>query len=159
MTLLSLDQSSRITGWCIFENNMLKGYGKIDLKTEDIGQRLVQFRNSIINLLDKYNPDEVVFEDIQLQNNVGNNIQTFKILAEVYGILLQLLTERRIKNSSILSTSWKSTLNIKGRSRPEQKKNAQIYVKENYNIDVIQDIADAACIGAAHLQKQKSAWV
>ena len=47
----------------------------------------------------------------------------------------------------IASSSWKSTLGIKGRARAEQKKNAQIYINTIYGIKATQDECDAICIG------------
>ena len=156
--LLALDQASKVTGWAIFEDGELKSYGKISLDDPNIDIRLVQLRQGIQTLVADYNIDEVIFEDIQQQNNVANNVQTFKVLAEVYGVVSELLQEIQIPHSTVLAASWKSTLGIKGRTRAEQKKNAQLYVEQNYGIHVIQDIADAVCIGTHHIKKNKCAW-
>ena len=156
--LLALDQASKVTGWAIFEDGELKFYGKISLDDPNTDIRLVQLRQDIQTLVADYNIDEVIFEDIQQQNNVANNVQTFKVLAEVYGVVSELLQEIQIPHSTVLAASWKSTLGIKGRTRAEQKKNAQLYVEQNYGIHVIQDIADAVCIGTHHIKKNKCAW-
>ena len=156
--LLALDQASKVTGWAIFEDGELKSYGKISLDDPNTDTRLVQLRQDIQTLVADYNIDEVIFEDIQQQNNVANNVQTFKVLAEVYGVVSELLQELQIPHSTVLAASWKSTLGIKGRTRAEQKKNAQLYVEQNYGIHVIQDIADAVCIGTHHIKKDKCAW-
>lgn len=156
--LLALDQASKVTGWAIFEDGELKSYGKISLDDPNTDIRLVQLRWGIQTLVADYNIDEVIFEDIQQQNNVANNVQTFKVLAEVYGVVSELLQEIQIPHSTVLAASWKSTLGIKGRTRAEQKKNAQLYVEQNYGIHVIQDIADAVCIGTHHIKKNKCAW-
>lgn len=156
--LLALDQASKVTGWAIFEDGKLKSYGKISLDDPNTDIRLVQLRQGIQTLVTDYNIDEVIFEDIQQQNNVANNVQTFKVLAEVYGVVSELLQEIQIPHSTVLAASWKSTLGIKGRTRAEQKKNAQLYVEQNYGIHVIQDIADAVCIGTHHIKKNKCAW-
>ena len=156
--LLALDQASKVTGWAIFEDGELKSYGKISLNDPNTDIRLVQLRQGIQTLVADYNIDEVIFEDIQQQNNVANNVQTFKVLAEVYGVVSELLQEIQIPHSTVLAASWKSTLGIKGRTRVEQKKNAQLYVEQNYGIHVIQDIADAVCIGTHHIKKNKCAW-
>lgn len=156
--LLALDQASKVTGWAIFEDGELKSYGKISLDDPNTDTRLVQLRQDIQTLVADYNIDEVIFEDIQQQNNVANNVQTFKVLAEVYGVVSELLQEIQIPHSTVLAPSWKSTLGIKGRTRAEQKKNAQLYVEQNYGIHVIQDIADAVCIGTHHIKKNKCAW-
>lgn len=153
-TLLALDQSSHITGWAIFKNGKLDKYGKFSIEDENLGVRLTKLREEINNLIDIYKPNEVVYEEIQEQNN----IQTFKVLAQVQGVILELLNSLNIPYSIMPSATWKSALGIKGRARAEQKRNAQQYVENNYNIKVIQDIADAICIGIAHLKKNQCAW-
>ena len=151
--LLALDQASRITGYAIFEDDTLITYGKIVVDDTDIGIRLTKIRNAVKRLVEDYNINEVVMEDIQLQNNVQNNVQTFKLLAEVFGVIYELITEMKIPVSAVLASSWKSTLGIKGKTRPDQKRNAQIYVQEVYGKKPTQDECDAICIGCHALKK------
>lgn len=146
--LLALDQSSRITGYAIFVDENLIAHGSINLTEEDVGQRLVLIRKEVTKLIHKYDINEIAFEDIQMQASVGNNVQTFKILAEVFGVILMLCTELKINYTIVSSNTWKSTLKIKGKKRSEQKQDAQRYVLENYGIKAIQDTVDAICIGA-----------
>ena len=146
--LLALDQSSRITGYAIFIDENLIAHGSINLTEEDVGQRLVLIRKEVTKLIHKYNINEIAFEDIQMQASVGNNVQTFKILAEVFGVILMLCTELKINYTIVSSNTWKSTLKIKGKKRSEQKQDAQRYVLEHYGIKAIQDTVDAICIGA-----------
>ena len=87
-----------------------------------------------------------------------NNVYTFKVLAEVFGVTQEYLAEHDYFYEVIGSSSWKSHLGIKGRTRAEQKKNAQAYVLEQYNKKVSQDEADAICIGASTFSKKKSAF-
>lgn len=87
-----------------------------------------------------------------MQGNVANNVQTFKILAEVFGVIYELVTSLKLDHDAVLSSSWKSTLGIKGRTRPDQKKNAQAYVVNTYGVKPSQDASDAICIGA-HILK------
>ena len=148
MRLLSLDQSSRITGYAVFEDEKLLTYGKFTCDDHDMGVRLYQIRETINELIDNHDIEFVAFEDIQLQGNVTNNVQTFKILAEVFGVIYELVTELEIEHAAVLSSSWKSTLGIKGRTRPEQKKNAQDWVINTYGVKPSQDASDAICIGA-----------
>lgn len=156
--LLALDQASRITGWSYFEDNELKEFGKFTADDDDIGERLYFIRDKVQELIQKYDINEVAFEDIQLQGNVVNNVQTFKVLAEVFGIIYELVTELKIPHTAVLSGTWKSTLGIKGRTRPDQKRNAQAYVQQTYGIKCTQDEADAICIGA-HMTKQSKAEI
>lgn len=150
--LLSLDQSSRITGYAIFIDGKLEKFGKFATEQNDVGQRLHSIRNKVQSLITEYEINEVVFEDIQHQNNVMNNVQTFKVLAEVFGVITELLTSLNIPYSTVLATEWKSTLSIKGKQRAEQKRNAQEFVKGFYNIKATQDECDAICIGTHKLR-------
>ena len=148
--LLALDQSSRITGWAIFDNGKLVNYGKFNAEVvgANIGDRLEFIRNKIRKLIEDNQIDEVIMEDIQMQGNVVNNVQTFKILAEVFGVISELLVEMKIPQSAVLASSWKSALGIKGRARAEQKQNAQKWVVDTYSVKPTQDECDAICIGA-----------
>ena len=119
-SVLSFDQSSRITGWAYFKDGKLLHHGKFSFEDDDIGIRLMKFRIKIEELIDLYVPDEVIFEDIQEQNN----ILTFKVLAEVYGVMSELLSFLEIPHTCISAATWKSALGIKGRTRTEQKRNA-----------------------------------
>ena len=154
--LLALDQASRVSGWAFFQDGELKKFGKFSVDDDDIGERLYKIRENVKTLIETYDIDEVAFEDIQLQNNVVNNVQTFKILAEVFGIIYELVTELNIPHTAVLSGTWKSTLGIKGKNRPEQKRNAQAYVNTMYGIKATQDECDAICIGSHITNKPKA---
>ena len=117
MRVLALDQASRVSGWAVFDNGELYNYGKFSATQADVGDRLHYIRKEVIGLIDKFDIDEVVFEDIQLQGNVANNVQTFKALAEVFGVLHELFVEMKMPRTAVLSTVWKSTLGIKGKDR------------------------------------------
>ena len=149
MKILALDQSTRITGWAVFADGALQEYGKFDAENAgaDIGKRLTYIREKVKVLIDKYDIQKILIEEIQLQNTVGNNVVTYKKLAYVQAILIQMFDELRLPYEIIASSSWKSTLSIKGRARAEQKKNAQIYVNTIYGIKAAQDECDAICIG------------
>ena len=155
--ILALDQSSRITGYAIFIDNQLVASGTFTVTDDHIPDRLVKIRKKVIELIDKYNINKVLLEDIQMQTQV-NNVSTHKILAEVLGVLEELCAERKIPHELIHSSSWKSGLNIKGRDRATQKRNAQAYVEDVYKLKVSQDESDAICIGSHYVKQTKSAW-
>ena len=148
MILLALDQSSRITGWAIFHDQELIDSGTFTLKSDDLGERLVAYRKKLEQLVEKYEIEEVAFEDIQMQNQI-NNVQTFKILAEIFGVTQEYLAEQKYFYHIVSSNTWKSKLNIKGRTRAEQKKNCQQWVQDTFNKKVSQDESDAIAIGAS----------
>ena len=155
MKILALDQSTRVTGWAVFADDVLQEYGKFDAENAgaDIGKRLTYIREKVKALIDKHNIEKILIEEIQLQNTVGNNVVTYKKLAYVQAILIQMLDELKLPYEIIASSSWKSTLGIKGRARAEQKKNAQIYVNTVYGIKATQDECDSICIGTHYSKK------
>lgn len=90
-----------------------------------------------------------------MQNQI-NNVSTYKILAEIFGITHELMVELNIPYQIISSNTWKSKLDIKGKQRAEQKKNAQQWVLNTYNQKCTQDEADSICIGASTFVENKS---
>lgn len=149
MRILALDQASRISGWAIFDKDSLEQYGKIDVsKCHELGERLHVIRQEVKRLIDDKHIDVVVLEDIYMDGQNGNNVQTFKALAEVFGVLYELCIDMGKPVEAVLAGTWKSTLGIKGNTRPEQKKNAQQWVVNNYGVKPTQDECDAICIGA-----------
>ena len=153
--ILALDQASKVSGYAVFqEDGKLITHGKFVAEDDDIGDRLVFIRQQVLNLIKQFDISYVVMEDIQQQDNV----QTFKILAEVFGVIYETLTEINMPNSAVLASEWKSTLKIKGTKRPEQKRNAQLYVANTYNIKATQDECDAICIGTHYIMRNFSAF-
>lgn len=153
--ILALDQASLTTGFAIFEDGNLIDYGKFTFNDPDIAVRLVKIRNKVKALIEENDINFVAFEDIQLQNNVINNVATFKVLSEVYGVILELIQEKELPYIIVLAGTWKSGLKIKGANRQEQKKNAQNFVLETFNIKATQDTCDAICIGLYTSKHQK----
>jgi len=83
LVILSLDISTKSTGWCLFKNGAIFKYGAIKIKdTIDIHKRMVILRDEIEALLLKHKPDVVIVEDVW----VGNNPKTAKTLAKFCGI-------------------------------------------------------------------------
>lgn len=152
--ILALDQASKTSGYSVFKDGKLHAYGKFTFEDADLGERLCKIKNKILELINEYDIDELIFEDIQLQNNVTQNVQTFKILAEVYGLIDQMASELKIPHRSYLASSWKSQLGIKGKDRAEQKRNAQKYVMSTYGVKCTQDEADAICIGDCAVKRE-----
>lgn len=153
MKLLSLDQSSRITGWSVFADGALQEYGKLDAEKAgpEIGKRLSYIKEKIKSLIEKYQIELILIEDIQLQNTIGNNVVTYQRLAYVQAIIIELANSLSIPYEIIHSSSWKSTLGIRGKARAEQKRNAQQWVVNTYSIKATQDECDSICIGSAYL--------
>lgn len=143
--ILSLDQSTKITGYSIFINNNLDTYGLLIVNQDETNpiERLKEMNDKIVALIKDVSPDYVVFEHVQFQNNYG----TFQLLSQLQGVVMTNLFNIDLGFTIIEPTAWKSYCKIKGRKRIEQKLNTQIFVKEKYGVDVSEDEADAIGIG------------
>jgi hypothetical protein len=103
-------------------------------------------------MISSWRADRVVIEDIQLQNFEEENLNTigvttFKALAHLQGVLIDLFYENKISYKIAHTGTWRKHIGVKGKSRTDKKKSAQLIVKELYQRDVSQDEADAICIG------------
>lgn len=157
--LLALDQASHTTGYAIFKDNKIIKVSHFTCSSSDLGERLFQLRQNIQNLIEEYDIDEVIFEDIQLQDVNGSKevgIKTFKMLAEVFGVVYELVTELKIKNITVLPIKWKSHFKIAGKGRAQEKKMSQAFALNNYSLKCTEDEADAFCIGLYHIDKSNS---
>lgn len=155
--VLALDQASRTSGWAVFQDGQLFASGTFTYDDDDFSLRLVKIRNKVITLTEQYHINKILLEDIQLQGQT-NNVDTYRKLAEVLGVLEELSREKGIPHEIIHSQTWKSTLGIKGRDRATQKRNAQAYVVATYGKKVTQDESDAICIGSHYVNENKSAF-
>lgn len=142
MNVLALDQSTVCTGFAIFINHNLEKSG-IFKPSEELFKRIHQTKEYIRKLIKNNNIDYVFIEDIQYQKNQ----KTYKILANLQGVIINLLVELNIQFEIIPPSVWKSWNGIKGRKRAEQKKNTQEKCKEIYGREAMEDEADAICIG------------
>ena len=146
MTILALDQSSITSGYSIFCDNQLIESGTFTFNSTILSKRLLKITEQIKQLINSYCIEYVILEDIQLETKVPNNVKTYKALAEVIGVITELLEELKIKYELVAPSSWRSQLNIKGNKRNDQKKNAQNYVLKVYKKDVSEYESDTICI-------------
>ena len=151
--VLALDQATYVTGWSIFDNKQLIAYGKIQFTQTDAVERMAKLRNWLLNMFETWRPDHLAIEDIQLQKFSGKNghtegaVTTYKVLAQLQGMILVTAFEKNIDCSIIHTATWRAHCKITAKSRTDQKRAAQLYVQKEYEKSVTQDEADAICIG------------
>lgn len=104
----------------------------------------------------------VVLEDIQLQSykksesDKADAVILFKKLAHLQGVLKNYIYECSLPYKIVPVATWRNFSAVKGVSRSDRKRSAQLRVKALFDISVNQDEADAILIGrwAAHHHKQ-----
>lgn len=138
-TIISLDQSYRCTGYAVFnkETKELITYGKFT------GGTLLGCKDRLAELLEKWEPELVLIESVQQQRNVN----TFKLLAELLGVLKVCILEHGIEFEEVHVMRWRAKNNIHAKNRSEAKKMAQTLIQELYGVKPTQDECEAVLIG------------
>lgn len=155
--ILAFDQASITSGWAIFDDQRLVKYGTHTSKGKTHFEKVAKTKFWIASMIESWQPDFVVLEDIQLQKlSAGGteSVVTYKKLAALLGVLSNYLFEKNLKFEIIPSATWRSANSIKGKSRTDRKKNAQLKIKEWYDVSVTNDEADAICLGRHMAEKQ-----
>lgn len=162
--VLALDAATNITGYSIFDNRDLISYGTFKTKGDNAEVRIHEVKEWLRAAIAEWEPDFVGIENIQLQS-FGNNqyqVETYRILANLQGVLIDTLLESSIDHDLVSVNTWRNYCNVgQGTGRENKKKQAQEKVKLWYNQNCTQDEADAICIGKyfSHLLKNtKSTW-
>lgn len=153
--LLSIDESSKKTGWALFEDGKLVSYGLIDKsKDKDSEHRLNDMCRDILSILKKYKPNEIICEHPQGQ---GSNVLVVGMLCQIVGVIRAYAIEKNVNFQEVTPSVWRKYLGLKQgkKKRAELKQLSIDYVKEKYQIDATDDVADAICIGAALLYHSK----
>lgn len=155
---MAVDQSSRVTGWAIYDNEKLTGWGHFSIPAnKTMGQRLKAFHQHLIELLDFYNVEHLYFEGIQLQNG---NAETYKKLAMIQAMIFFTCHIKNVPCTELTPSHWRKILSEKynwkfGRSRAEQKQKAKDLIEEQFNIYPTEDECDAICLGLAGIHEEK----
>ena len=160
MIILSLDLSTKSSGWAVFENTELKEYGCITSASQDLVKRIYIMRDGIKEILNKYTIEKVIVEEVRPEGGFGaGNIQTHRALMWLQAAIGFLLHDefKKVEIEYVYPSSWRASCGIKngrGVKRLSQKEADIEFVQENYSIKVNDDIADAICIGHAQMHKE-----
>lgn len=140
--ILSIDQSTSSSGFAIFQDKNLISSGIYKPKGE-LYNRIHQTKEYIRELINNNDIKYVFVEDIQFQRNQ----KTYKILASLQGVIIDLLVELEIPFEVVPPSRWKAWNQIGGKKREQQKENTKRKCQEIYGREFIEDEADAICIG------------
>ena len=146
--ILSFDQSSNLSGYCLFDGKIVQS-GTIDKhKIKDSALRIAEMSKAICEKIEELKPDCVVIEDIQNQSS----IKTVIMLARLQGMILGYCYAHGIETRILTPSQWRSKLGFHlgaGVKRDELKQQAVDYVAETFGTVVDVDQAEAICIAIA----------
>ena len=161
MKILSLDLSTKSSGWAIFEDGLLIDSGCITSSSLDLLKRITIMKNEFINILEKHKDiNKVIAEEVRPENGL-QNLKTHRALMWLQGIIALALYDfnKNIELELIYPSSWRAAIGIKtgrGIKRATLKTQDVEWVKANYGLTVNDDEADAICIGYASCHNEES---
>ena len=151
--LLSIDPSTKSTGWAIFDNQELKEYGCITAGSSNLFKRIHKMTEELDKLLQNKNITEIAIEEV-VAEDIRHNQQVYKALMYLQAFLADKCDQFNIKPTFYVASSWRKKCGIHtGRSIYRESLKAQDiqFVKSQFGINVNDDEADAICIGFAHV--------
>jgi Holliday junction resolvasome RuvABC endonuclease subunit len=151
LKVLAFDQSTKISAYSLWVNGEYVEVGVIDLhKIKDSSERIRAMGVELCNVIEKYNPDIVVIEEVAQQHNA----LTLKLLARIQGVIIGFCAAHDIETYIIEPSKWRSALKFKigaGVKREELKAQSIEYIKKKYGLELSEDACEAICINeAAH---------
>lgn len=152
--VMSVDQSTRCSGYCLVEDNEYVCSGVIDMSksTLDTPERSFQMAKSIWKLIKKYKPDYLIIEDVQNQGST----KTVIILARLQGLILGYAEAHGVQTHIVAPASWRSELNYTQGpkvKRAELKQQSADYVKKKYGFVKPEDENEAIALNDAARKK------
>jgi Holliday junction resolvasome RuvABC endonuclease subunit len=151
LKILAFDQSTKISAYSIFIGGKYVEVGVIDLhKINDTSERVRAMGVELCKIIEKYNPDKVVIEEVAQQSNP----LTLKLLARIQGVIIGFCAAHNIDTYIVEPSKWRSVLKFKigsGVKRAELKAQAIKHVNDVYDLELSEDECEAICINiAAH---------
>lgn len=157
MRILSLDASTKSSGYAIFDGTKLEDYGCITASSSDLINRINKMITELEEILTRGQVEKIILEEVRPEKGL-QNLKTHKALMYLQAAIAFLVHERfnKIDIEYVYPNEWRKMCGIKTGAgvRREDLKPADIaFVKQHYNISVNDDTADAIGIGHAYVNK------
>lgn len=154
MRILSLDLSTKSSGYAIGQNGTLESHGCITASSRDVVKRIIKMRDQLSKIIKDNKIDKIIMEQVRPEYNSHTN----KVLMWLQAIVVVAAYEvnSKIEYEFIGASTWRAALKIKqgrGIKRESLKSQDIQYVQDKYNIKTNDDQADAICIFDAYWQK------
>lgn len=152
--VMSVDQSTRCSGYCLVQDNEYVCSGVIDMSKSKLetSERSFEMAKSIWNLIKKYKPNYLIIEDVQNQNST----KTVVILARLQGLILGYAEAHGVKTHILAPSVWRRELNYSQGpkvKRAELKQQSADYVKSKYGFVKSEDENEAIALNDAARNK------
>ena len=152
--VISFDQSTRVSGWSLFEDGEYVCSGIVDMSKSQLEttERSFMMAKRLWKILKEHQPDYLIIEDTQEQGNV----KTVIVLARLQGMIIGYAEAHGIKTHILLPSQWRKVLGYAQGpkvKRAELKKQSADYVKNKYGFVKSEDENEAIALNDAARQK------
>lgn len=157
MKILSIDASTKSTGWAVYEDSQLKDYGCITSSSTDLFKRIHKMVDEVAEILKKEKDiKKIILEEVR-PDDIGSrsNLATHKALMFLQGAIAMMVHDNfsNIIIEYLYPSEWRKCCKIKtgrGVVRETVKQRDVRFVEETFGLKVNDDIADAIGIGYAY---------
>lgn len=148
--VLSMDQSTRVSGYCLFEDDKYICSGIVDMSKSKLNtyERSFEMAKELWKIISKYKPDYLVIENVQQQSG----IQTVIVLSRLQGMIIGYAEAHGVKTYILLPTEWRAKLEYAQGpkiKRAELKQQSIDYVKNKYGFDLSEDECESIALNDA----------
>ena len=151
--VLSLDTSSKISGYAVFYDGKLIRYSSIDMsQVKDSDERMRSMVSELTTLIERESPDNIVIEETV----VTRNPQTQRMLSMILGAVFCMCVYYNFNYYSLRPTQWRKAVRGEEEKIPRKRDELKLWsinkVFELFGIENIDDnIADAILLGQAFI--------
>ena len=157
MKVLAIDASTKSTGVALFEDTTLIKYDCLTASSNDLIKRIQKIISQLNQFIGNNDIDKIILEEVRPEDRI-QNLKTHRALMWLQAAIAFLAHERYPKATIeyVYPSEWRAKCGIKngrGVRRETAKEHDIQFVKEKYNINVNDDIADAIGIGHAYVHQ------
>ena len=153
MRICVFDQSSKKTGYAIFDNSDLTRWGLLNFSDENTTETRIRLMSEkIATIIARSKADVIIFEDV----NQRNNPQVLITLSRLQGMIMFSCYENEKDFVIYAPSTWRRIVGIRQGSKIKRealKEQAIAFVNQSYGIKVGDDVAESICIGLAYLKQ------
>jgi Holliday junction resolvasome RuvABC endonuclease subunit len=138
MKILALDLSTHKTGFAVFIEGALKGYGLMEAEGENYHERILCVREDIIKKIKEFKIEYIILEEVPM--NEHNNLKVAHDLCVCQGMIVGLCAQFNLGLRVYFPNSWRSIVGTyngtkEGKKRDFQKEKAVEITNSLYNLN------------------------
>ena len=155
MKILSLDLSTKSTGFAVGQDGKLESHGCITAASRDVIKRIIKMRDELSKIIKDNKIEKIIMQEVRPEFGGSHTAKVLMWLQAVV-VVAAYQINAKIEFEFITASSWRAALRIKqgpGVKRDSLKLQDIYYIQDKYGVKVNDDQADAICIFDAYCQK------